>query len=156
MPENIKFLLWLAFHHSVPSKEVLCHRGMLRSSICAPGNQEQENFLHLVRDCTLSQPLWLTFGFVQRNSYDVMDNQTWIKDGVEGDKVHICLSIQELLRHAWTENILHTLLEGNMCADILAKMGSSQDNSMQIFEVAPSSLSLALHADALGTFFLRV
>jgi ribonuclease HI len=53
-------------------------------------------------------------------------------------------------------SLLHTLREGNQCADILAKKGATSDAALVIHSSPPDVLLAQLKADALGTFFPRI
>jgi hypothetical protein len=53
-------------------------------------------------------------------------------------------------------SLLHTLREGNQCADILAKKGATSDAALVIHSSPPDDLLAQLTADALGTFFPRI
>lgn len=49
----------------------------------------------------------------------------------------------------------HTLREGNQCADFLAKLGASSDDTLLDHSRPPDDLRPLLRIDALGTLFLR-
>jgi ribonuclease HI len=51
---------------------------------------------------------------------------------------------------------LHTLREGNQCADFLAKKGATSDAALVIHSSPPVDLLAQLRIDALGTFFPRI
>ncbi|KAK2376467.1 hypothetical protein QL285_077249 [Trifolium repens] len=53
-------------------------------------------------------------------------------------------------------SLLHTLREGNQCADILAKKGATSDAALVIHSTPPVDLLAQLRTDALGTFFPRL
>jgi hypothetical protein len=50
---------------------------------------------------------------------------------------------------------LHTLREGNNCADFLAKLEASSDFNLTIHASLPEGLFDILRSDAAETFFLR-
>ncbi|KAH1190383.1 hypothetical protein GmHk_20G057943 [Glycine max] len=50
---------------------------------------------------------------------------------------------------------IRSFIEGNNCADWLAKKGASEDQQMVIVNVCPASLKSKVLADALGVFFTR-
>ncbi|PNX79384.1 ribonuclease H, partial [Trifolium pratense] len=60
------------------------------------------------------------------------------------------VSIRQLLDRDWSIAVNHTLQKGNVCADILAKMGANSISPFVKFEVPPTELSNILLADALG------
>lgn len=49
----------------------------------------------------------------------------------------------------------HTLREANQCADFLAKLGASSDDTLLAHPQPPDDLRPLLRTDALGTLFLR-
>lgn len=58
VPENIKSLVWLDCHESIPTYSLLHHRGLQQSSECQRCLLGEDRFLHFVHDCTLSRQLW--------------------------------------------------------------------------------------------------
>ncbi|XP_057444905.1 uncharacterized protein LOC130737157 [Lotus japonicus] len=64
-------------------------------------------------------------------------------------------SICGLLRREWSVRVLHTLREGNACADCLAKAGAGQLLEFLVVVDPPAELQQLLLADALGISFLR-
>jgi len=62
--------------------------------------------------------------------------------------------IKDLIRLSNTP-ILHTLREGNRCADFLAKLGASVDSALSIHATPPEGLVPLLKDDAWGTYFPR-
>lgn len=61
--------------------------------------------------------------------------------------VGILIAIWELLRRPWEAQVVHTLREGNYCADALAKMGIHQREHLQVLDQPPAALRLLLLAD---------
>lgn len=51
--------------------------------------------------------------------------------------------------------VIHTLREGNMCVDILVKMGFNQGEQAVNVIVPPTKILDALKADMIGTAFPR-
>ncbi|XP_024639898.1 uncharacterized protein [Medicago truncatula] len=49
----------------------------------------------------------------------------------------------------------HSLIEGNKCADFLAKIGASKNEELEIHSSPPEGLLPLLQEDAVGTLFLR-
>jgi ribonuclease HI len=89
--------------------------------------------------------------------FDSLQAVSLIKDGVShfhtfANEIH---TIRQLLRKDWTIVIEHILREGNACADVLAKKGSSTNSPIVIVESPPPELSNALSADARGVVFVR-
>lgn len=64
-------------------------------------------------------------------------------------------TIQELLARDWEVTLLHTLREANASADVLAKMGASQRERLQIITAPPAAMGTYLQADAMRVVFLR-
>lgn len=62
--------------------------------------------------------------------------------------------IKDLIRITNTP-ILHTLREGNRCADFLAKMGALGDSALSTYTTPPHGLLPLLKDDARGTYFPR-
>jgi len=79
-----------------------------------------------------------------------------INGPVENYHVYAVLiqDIKDLLLHSIV-TVCHTLREGNQCADFLAKLGASSDDSLIIYESPPASLTNLLRSDVAGTLFLR-
>jgi hypothetical protein len=64
-------------------------------------------------------------------------------------------NIKDILNRDWHVSILHTLREGNTCADYLAKHGANNNEVFSSIAIPPAGLNLFLLADACGTSFLR-
>lgn len=64
-------------------------------------------------------------------------------------------TICHLLNRRWEIRLLHTLREGNSCADFLAKAGARQQFAFHTVVTPPLKLEPLLLADALGTTFVR-
>ena len=69
LPENIKFLFWLACHRSVPTLSLLNHINLAQSAICTRCDLQNETFLHCVRDCNHSRILWQQVGFTHSHFF---------------------------------------------------------------------------------------
>ncbi|OMP05859.1 hypothetical protein CCACVL1_01804 [Corchorus capsularis] len=67
----------------------------------------------------------------------------------------LILDIRELLRREWTCKCLHTLREGNFCADVLSKLGCSLDEDYVVFRQPPTEVQETLQADCLGVAYPR-
>jgi len=63
-------------------------------------------------------------------------------------EIKVLLSQTNVLLH-------HTLREGNQCADFLAKLGASSNDTFKHHPQPPDDLRPLLRTDALGTLFLR-
>lgn len=62
--------------------------------------------------------------------------------------------IKDLLNLSNT-SVLHTLREGNYCADFLAKLGAASDSVLTTYVSPPEGLLLLIKNDAWGTYFPR-
>lgn len=60
------------------------------------------------------------------------------------------------VNYNWDLSFLHSLREGNMCADWLAKYGSNMTQGVHFWETCPNALSTSLLADAVGIARLRI
>jgi ribonuclease HI len=59
---RIKFFLWLCFHHSLPTCDVLAHRGISLSPQCSLCHSSIETITHVLRDCPVAHGFWLWLG----------------------------------------------------------------------------------------------
>jgi ribonuclease HI len=64
-------------------------------------------------------------------------------------------NIKDILARNWRVKIIHTLREGNACADFLAKFGAHNNEALSVMASPPAGLNLLLLADASGTWFNR-
>ncbi|CAJ2643293.1 unnamed protein product [Trifolium pratense] len=87
LPEKIKFLFWLACHNSVPTLSLIYHRRMTSSSTCPRCGTHDETFLHCVRDCNFSRPIWQHLGFISPNFFYSTDVHEWLKFGSSGSQI---------------------------------------------------------------------
>ncbi|PNY07262.1 ribonuclease H [Trifolium pratense] len=62
-PEKLKFFLWTTIHNSLPTREMLTHRGILHGNLCPRCNTHLETTLHCLRDCDFAQSIWKSTGF---------------------------------------------------------------------------------------------
>jgi hypothetical protein len=56
--EKFKFLIWLACQNVVPTLSLLHRRNITPSPTCVRCREEDETFLHCVRDCRFSRIIW--------------------------------------------------------------------------------------------------
>jgi hypothetical protein len=68
----------------------------------------------------------------------------------------LIFEIRELLRRDWTVRIEHTFREANFCADFMAKLATSCDNGLMIWDEPPQGLQQLLLADIMQISFPRV
>ncbi|GAU20604.1 hypothetical protein TSUD_33400 [Trifolium subterraneum] len=78
-PEKLKFLFWLSCHDAVPTLSMLHHRNIASCPICTRCGQQIETFLHCVRDCIFSRPVWIRLGFTSRIFFDITSVHDWLK-----------------------------------------------------------------------------
>ncbi|PNY12436.1 ribonuclease H [Trifolium pratense] len=64
-------------------------------------------------------------------------------------------NIKDLLLGFGTTTLIHSLREGNSCADFMAKLGASSNVEVLIHSSPPPGLRDLLAADSLGVSFLR-
>ncbi|KAJ1391335.1 Ribonuclease H-like superfamily [Sesbania bispinosa] len=62
-PEKIHFLIWLALHNSLPTREVLLHRNITTIGSCPRCPLVQESISHCLRGCPVAKDLWTRMGF---------------------------------------------------------------------------------------------
>lgn len=67
----------------------------------------------------------------------------------------IIQEIRDLVVLPWSVELLHTLREGNMSADHLAKLGASGEEKLRVFESPPPDLQVLLASDVAGVLFPR-
>ncbi|MCH90659.1 ribonuclease H protein, partial [Trifolium medium] len=67
----------------------------------------------------------------------------------------IIYNIKDLLSRNWRVRLVHTLREGNTCADFLAKIEARNPEAYSRIAVPPDKMNLLLLADASGTFYSR-
>jgi hypothetical protein len=65
------------------------------------------------------------------------------------------INIKDVLPRDWRVRISHTLREGNVCADYLAKYGAHHNEAFTTIASPPAGINLLLLAYASGTWFLR-
>lgn len=63
--------------------------------------------------------------------------------------------IKDLLARVWLVEVIHTLREGNSCADFLVKFGASQDSIFVAIDHPLDGMSLLLLADSMGVLSVR-
>jgi hypothetical protein len=68
----------------------------------------------------------------------------------------LILEIKELINRDWTVRIEHTFRETNFYADFMAKLATSGDNGLMIWDEPPRGLQQLLLADNMGISFTRV
>lgn len=76
MPEKVCFLMWLAWHESIPTMQVLQKRRVAQSAVCTKCNQHEKTILHCVRDCTSTMQIWSKLGMISLTSFKLRPSST--------------------------------------------------------------------------------
>jgi len=87
-----KFFIWLAYHDAVPTLSLLHHRHIAISATCGRCGEEEESFMHCVRDSRFSNPIWRKFGFSDTDFYTSICAHDWIKGNAKGPRAIIFLA----------------------------------------------------------------
>jgi len=87
VPEKYKFFIWLACHDAVPTLSLLHHRHIAVSDTCGRCGEEEESFMHCVRNCRISAPIWQKFGFSDIEFYTSICAHDWIKGNARDPRV---------------------------------------------------------------------
>lgn len=85
-PENLKFLIWLLCHDSVPTSSLLYNRRVVKSGICQRCHVDEETFFHCMCDCVLSKCMWRRVGFWSNTFIQQQNPIAWVGEGAEGSK----------------------------------------------------------------------
>ena len=67
----------------------------------------------------------------------------------------VIAQIRDLLQRDWVVRVLHTLREGNSCADFLAKAGANQMLNFCLIVEPPQGLLVSLAQDAADVLVVR-
>ena len=59
---KIQIFLWKCLYNSLPIKSILTHRGIERLGGCAFVTGNEENILHVLRECPIAQEFWRLVG----------------------------------------------------------------------------------------------
>ncbi|KAJ1441912.1 Reverse transcriptase zinc-binding domain [Sesbania bispinosa] len=83
-PENIRFIIWLICHNSLPTNLTLSNRGLPIDATCPFWGTEPESLSHCLQDCSRAHHIWTQFGL---NNL-IQGSQTtnlgeWISGGVK-------------------------------------------------------------------------
>ncbi|KAG4938532.1 hypothetical protein JHK84_044784 [Glycine max] len=70
LPENIKYFAWLTLQKPHLSFDPFC---------CSCG-LEEENIVHLLRDCTRSKQIWVHLGLDKFSTFYSVDAENWFKN----------------------------------------------------------------------------
>jgi len=62
---------------------------MASLTLCSHCGFEDETFLHCVRDCNFSKPIWHHLGFHDENFFSDMEVSHWLKEGCLGHQSFI-------------------------------------------------------------------
>jgi ribonuclease HI len=91
-PEKIKFFLWTVVHNSLPTCDMLTHRGILQSNLCPRCNNHVETTLHCLRDCDFNQSIWKSIGFSDQHFFHGDTPYTWLRFGLGCSTVFLFLA----------------------------------------------------------------
>ncbi|GLT63422.1 hypothetical protein SLA2020_359880 [Shorea laevis] len=89
-PPKAKSLLWLMLHNRVLTNSTRFARGMAQNDICPRCCNDQEDILHLFRDCPASKgiwEMWINDGLWYR--WQQMDRLTWISHNLSRSNVKV-------------------------------------------------------------------
>jgi len=140
VPEKYKFLIWLAIHDVVPTLSLMHHRNIVVSAICGRCNDQEESFLHCIRDCKFSKPVWQQFGLSDIQFFAINCAHEWIKGNAKGPRAYIFLAcLWWIWRH-----------RNNMCLNndtwSLTRLSSiihnSAETNQQAFQTATTTANL--------------
>ncbi|MCH83631.1 ribonuclease H protein [Trifolium medium] len=67
----------------------------------------------------------------------------------------IIYNIKDILTRNWRVRLVHTLREGNTCADFLVRIGARNPEAYSPLVAPPDGMNLLMLADANGTLFSR-
>ncbi|MCH79684.1 RNA-directed DNA polymerase (Reverse transcriptase) [Trifolium medium] len=73
-PEKLKFFLWTMLHNSLPTREMLSHRGIINDNLCPRCNIHAETTLHCLRDCNFVKTIWNSIGFSDQDFFQGDDS----------------------------------------------------------------------------------
>jgi hypothetical protein len=71
-----------ACHDAAPTLSLLMHRNIAQSAICTHCNQQEETFLHCIRDCPHSFRIWRRMGFNTDAFFAENSTYVWLKNGL--------------------------------------------------------------------------
>ncbi|GAU11845.1 hypothetical protein TSUD_75960 [Trifolium subterraneum] len=81
-PEKIKFFIWTLLHNSLPTRDMLTHRGIIHGNMCPRCNIHVETDLHCLRDCDFVYTIWKSLGFTDHNFFQEVDSSSWLRNGL--------------------------------------------------------------------------
>ena len=81
---RIKFFLWLCFHSSIPTKEVLGSRGFNLGTNCDLCGVGMESIIHVLHDCSVARGFWRNLGIADaRQDFFGTSLMEWLKNNCE-------------------------------------------------------------------------
>jgi len=92
VPKKYKFFIKIACQNGVPTLSLLHHRNITHLPTCAPCSEEDETFLHCVRDCHFSISIWQKIGFTNNDFITSNSAYDWIKLGSFGPRSNTFLA----------------------------------------------------------------
>lgn len=91
--EKIKFFLWMACHHSLPTLAMFHRWGMSTVSTCPCCQHPDEYIFHCLRDYSLSARLWRYLGFNDTGFYNETNVHNWLQHGISQEELYLFISI---------------------------------------------------------------
>ncbi|KAJ1407791.1 Ribonuclease H-like superfamily [Sesbania bispinosa] len=76
-------MLWLICHNSLPTREIISHRGIPIDNIFPRCGVESEGILHCLRDCLKAQLVWHHVGFTDLCQPGTTSVKEWIVAGIK-------------------------------------------------------------------------
>lgn len=92
-PEKLCFLIWLAWHDSLPTMQSLQKRGVVQSPFCTRCIAGvEETVLHCLRDCNLPRQLWQQLGMDEPIFFQYDNFVSWQLGALEGISASLFLA----------------------------------------------------------------
>ncbi|GAU22350.1 hypothetical protein TSUD_106780 [Trifolium subterraneum] len=81
-PEKLKFFFWTMLHNSLPTRDMLAHRGIITRNLCPRCSNHAETTIHCLRDCDFVNRIWKSIGFLDQNFFQGVDVYAWLHNGL--------------------------------------------------------------------------
>ena len=91
-PVKLKFFIWTTLHESLPTRSLLCHRGIIQMDLCPRCNRYTETILHCLRDCEFAVLIWKSLGFIDHGFYHENVVYEWLRSGIHGANIYTFLA----------------------------------------------------------------
>ncbi|KAJ1438418.1 Reverse transcriptase zinc-binding domain [Sesbania bispinosa] len=157
-PENIRFFIWQVCHNSLPTRDILAHRGVPLSATCPLCNSSEEMIIHCLRDCAKAKEVWHGLGLDQRSTfYHDVPIIVWLTTGIKQD-INLFLStiwgvwrnrnvvvFDKTLSPVW--EIIHDILSlATLCSQVYGSPPAVRAQRLVKWE-PPSLHMIALNTD---------